>query len=278
MKQLIGSHRPLIIMAFVLLGALLLPLSSGFAQTKEEMRTLEQYKAFLRQEGRQRDLSQATHEELAQLIPGGPLTERVLKIGTSTFILNLLVIYSVAGFSLLVILMFFTPLGLWLFRGNLHAFIGAILKSTGISGGNSGFGAHLMKKPKEALQKHKGDGTRMAFAFYMHNDFIRNYKNNITAIAFIGTAFLILNIGLRGVKFMVAHQPDLIIIAILVEITVLCLLGLTTWYEKEETEEAGEGDGMPGKQLTLADVERRLDALKQELEESVTSETGLRGR
>ena len=277
MKQLIGSHR-LILMAFVLLGALLLPLASSFAQSKEEMMTLDQYKAQLRQEGTGRNLSMATHEELSKLIEGGPLTEQVLKIGNATFIMNLLVIYIVAGVSLAVILMFFTPLGLALFRGNLHAFIGAVLKATGVSGGNNGFGAHLIKKPKEALAKHKGEGVRMAFAYYMHNDFIKNYKNNITAIAFIGTAFLILNIGLRGVKFMVAHQPDLIVIAILVEITVLCLLGLTTWYEKEEKEEAGEGAGMPGKQLTLADVERRLDALKQELEESVTSETGLRGR
>jgi arginine exporter protein ArgO len=67
---------------------------------------------------------------------------------------------------------------------------------------------------------------------YMHNEFIPQYKNNITAVAFMGTAFLILNIGLRGVMFMVAHEPTLIIIAILVEMIVLILLGLTTWYEK----------------------------------------------
>ena len=75
---------------------------------------------------------------------------------------------------------------------------------------------------------------------------------------------------------MTAHQPDLIVIAIVVEITVLLLLGLTTWYEKEEEEEAGAGAGMPGKQLTLAEVERRLDALKDELEASVRTETGMR--
>lgn len=272
MKQLIGSHRHLVLMAFVLLGALLLPTAAGMAQSKEEMMTLEQYKAFLRQEGKQRGLSEATHEELAKLIPGGPLSERVVKIGIATFILNLAVIYSVAGFSLLLIVMFFTPVGLALFRGNLHSFIGAILKATGFS---KRFGEHLMTKPKYWLAKEKS--VRDAFALYMHNDFIKNYKNNITAIAFIGTAFLILNIGLRGVKFMVAHQPDLIIIAIIVEITVLCLLGLTTWYEKEEEEPEGAGAGMPGKQLTLADVERRLDALKKELEDSVTTESGLRG-
>ena len=75
---------------------------------------------------------------------------------------------------------------------------------------------------------------------------------------------------------MTAHQPDLIVIAIVVEITVLLLLGLTTWYEKEEEEEAGVGAGITGKQLTLREVNEKLDALKQELETSVDSEMGLR--
>jgi hypothetical protein len=273
MKRLIGSHRPLLILALLLLGALLLPLSTTYSQSKEERMTLDQFKAFLRDEGLGRDLTQANHEELSKLIEGGPMSERVVRIGNATFIMNLALIFGVAATSLIVILMFFTPLGLAIFRGNLHSFIGAILKATGVS---KRFGEHLMTKPKFWLHKEKS--VRDAFGLYMHNDFIKNYKNNITAIAFIGTAFLILNIGLRGVKFMVAQVPDMIVLAIIVEITVLCLLGLTTWYEKEEDEEAGAGKGMPGKQLTLVDVERRLDALKKELEESVSTETGLRGQ
>lgn len=274
MKRLIGSHRPLLVLALLLvLGTLLVPQSTTNAQSKDEQMTLDQFKAFLRDEGLGRDLTMANHEELMKLREGGPLTERVVKIGTATFIMNLAVIYGVAAASLLLILLFFTPLGLAIFRGNLHSFIGAILKATGLS---KRFGEHLMTKPKYWLHKEKG--VRDAFGLYMHNDFIKNYKNNITAIAFIGTAFLILNIGLRGVKFMVAQVPDMIVLAIIVEITVLCLLGLTTWYEKEEDEEAGAGKGMPGKQLTLVDVERRLDALKKELEDSVSTETGLRGQ
>jgi hypothetical protein len=174
--------------------------------------------------------------------------------------------------SIIVIFFFFTPIGLFLFRGSMHAFLGTILKATGIS---VQYGESLAKKPKYWLQKEKS--VRRGFMMYMHNDFIPEYKNNITAIAFIGTAFLILNIGLRGVKFMTAHQPDMIILALLVEITVLTLLGLTTWYEKEEKEEDhGAGAGLPGKQLSLAEVERKLDALKQELEASVRTESGLR--
>ncbi len=236
-----------------------------------EMMTLEQFKNYLREEGKGRDLSQATHEELEKILPGGPLTERVIKIGISTFVINMAFVYVMVGVSFFVIVMFFTPVGLFLFRGNLHAFIGAVLKGSGIA---KRFGEHLMKEPKRWLKKEKS--VRDAFALYMHNEFIQEYKNNITAIAFLGTAFLICMIGLRGIKFMVAHEPIWIMIAIIIEVTVLTLLGLTTWYEKEEEVEGGEATGLPGKQLTLAQVEAKLDELKRELEASVSTETSLR--
>lgn len=266
----------------LLFGTLLIAFAVSFAapvayaQGEETVMSLDEMKNKLRDENR--NLSQLTHEELKMIkeSEGGVLgnlfnTEYVSKIGISTFIMNMLAITIVVFIAGFVVLFFFTPVGLFLFRGSLHAFVGALLKASGLS---KKFGDHLMKEPKKWLQKEKS--VRSAFALYMHNEFIPDYKNNITAIAFIGTAFLILNIGLRGVKFMTAHQPDLIVIAILVEITVLLLLGMTTWYEKEEEEEAGAGAGMPGKQLSLVDVERKLDALKQELEASVRTESGLR--
>lgn len=266
----------------LLFGTLLIAFAVSFAapvahaQGEETIMTLDQMKNKLRDENR--NLSQLTHEELKMIkeSEGGVLgnmfnTEYVSKIGISTFIMNMLAITLVILIAGFVVLFFFTPVGLFLFRGSLHAFVGALLKASGLS---KKFGDHLMKEPKKWLQKEKS--VRSAFALYMHNEFIPDYKNNITAIAFIGTAFLILNIGLRGVKFMTAHQPDLIVIAIIVEITVLLLLGMTTWYEKEEEEEAGVGAGMPGKQLSLVEVERKLDALKQELEASVRTESGLR--
>jgi hypothetical protein len=249
----------------------------AYAQA-DEMMTLEAMKMKLRDEGKSRNLSQLTHAELEMIKPsdGGLIgnlfnTELVTKVGNSTFIMNMLAITLVIFTAGFVVLFFFTPIGLFLFRGSMHSFVGAILKASGIS---KKFGDHLMKEPKKWLQKTTS--VRDAFAKYMHNEFIPEYKNNITAIAFMGTAFLILNIGLRGVKFMTAHQPDLIVIAIVVEITVLLLLGMTTWYEKEEEEEAGAGAGMPGKQLTLEEVERKIDALKKDLELSVRAETDFR--
>jgi hypothetical protein len=257
---------------FLLFGLLCLIFTgSGMKSLAQEMMTLDQQKQILIQEGKGRDLSQLTHEELARLKEGGPISERVVRVGISTFILNMGAIYTLAGFSFFVIVIFFTPVGFFLFRGNLHAFIGSILKASGIS---KKFGESLIKHPKQYLHEEKS--VRAAFARYMHNEFIPNYKNNITAIAFMGTAFLIFSIGVRGLKFIVAHQPGLILYAILVEVTVLLLLGLTTWFEKEEEEEDSAFPGTPGKQLTLEEVERKIDAFKQELEASVHSEARMR--
>ncbi|MDH7516572.1 MAG: hypothetical protein QHI48_11945 [Bacteroidota bacterium] len=272
MSRFQGFIRPLCFLILALSAVLSVPVSTVLAQEREEMMTLDQYKAFLENEGKGRTVSQATAEELQKLLPGGSWGEYVFKMGISTFILNLWVIFILAVISLFTITMFFTPLGLFFFRGNLHAFFGSLLKATGIS---RRFGDHLITKPKYWLNK-EGGRVRQAFAMYMHNEFIPLYKNNITAIAFIGTAFLIFSIGLRGIKFVIAHQPGLIIYAIIVEVTVLLLLGLTTWYEKEEEEEGAGEKGFPGKQLTLAEVEAKLDALKQELEASVRGEHGMR--
>lgn len=269
--------RPMVLALFACALFLYAPIPAHAAEGSDNMITIDQLKQTLRDDGREGDLSRATPEELANLKTGGPLNERVVRIGISTFILNLGLIYTVACISLFVILMFFTPLGLALFRGNLHAFVGGVLKGIRVSPGEDGFGHHLMTEPKKWLVKERSKGVRKAFGLYMHNEFIQKYKNNITAIAFMGTAFLIMSIGLRGIKFMTSHQPDIIIVAILIEMTVLILLGLTTWYEKEEEEDgAGAGQGLPGKQLSLADVETKLEQLKKELEAQVTGQQGLR--
>jgi hypothetical protein len=149
----------------------------------------------------------------------------VFKVGTSTIFLNMGAISTLILLGIFVILFFFTPLGLVIFRGGLHNGLGAMASLFGAKT----LGKHLTMLPAY-LNRYKS--SVKAFGMYMHNEFIPQYKNNITAIAFMGTAFLILNIGLRGVKLMVAHEPTLIILAIIVEMIVLLLLGLTTWYEK----------------------------------------------
>ena len=263
--------------AIIIFAMLLTPLA---AQVTKTSYTLDVFKQSLRQQTPPRSLSQATPEELELLeqTPGGMVSnlftpEYVVKIGLSTFIIDMRLVTTAASLSIIIVLLFFTPAGLFIFRGRLHALVGAILSSTGIA---KDFGKHLAKEPKRWLRQE--GSVRKAFALYMHNEFIPQYKNNITAIAFIGTAFLILNIGLRGIKFMVAHQPDLIILAIIVEITVLCLLGLTTWYEKHVNGAASIMEQLAGSHdLDSNLVIERLQEVINELRDGIVKEQGLRG-
>ncbi len=224
-----------------------------------------------------RTLAEATHDELSMLAPsGGTLVdnatngEYVARIGLSTFILDLRMILAVIGTATLIILLFFTPLGFMLTRGRLHAAVGGILSASGIA---PDFGRHLIDEPARWLRETTG--ARRAFALYMHNAFIPAYKNNITAVAFVGTAFLILNIGLRGIKFMTAHQPDMIIIAIVIEMSVLCLLGMTTWYEKQM--EIADAQTVTSTRTAVLDTDkwilredavRMIDKVKEDIEAS----------
>jgi|GEM_PF-881801 len=189
-----------------------------------------------------RALSGASYAELEHLMPspGGVAANLwnsayVFRIGESTFIVDMRLITVVLLTSLGVVLLLFSPLGFMLFRGGAHALIGGVLTAFRIA---PEFGEHLRREPKKWIRKE--ESSRRAFRAYMRHSFIPDYRNNVTAVAFLGTAFLILTIGLRGIKFMVPHQPDLIIMAIAVEITVLCMLGLTTWYERSEQLQSAE--------------------------------------
>lgn len=213
-----------------------------------------------------RNLSMATHDDLVQLKDGGAITQYVLKIGGSVFIINFIPIIILISGAVFIIVFFFTPIGLFLTRGALTSAIGSLVITLGIS---KEFGESLKHIQKWLV---KTGSVREGFRRYMHEEFIHKYKNNVTAAAFMGTAFLIAMIGLRGIKFFVAHQPDWIMYALIVEITVLLLLGLTTWYESEVQGPEPEGTGKGGRELSLREVEEKLDMLKREFEESVRLE------
>ncbi|MFZ1731660.1 MAG: hypothetical protein WBQ23_13350 [Bacteroidota bacterium] len=198
--------------------------------------SLPQLKTALAKDGR--GISEATYDELDRLLPssGGALAnlnnpEFVLRIGTSTFILDMRILGAVILLAMLVTLLLFSPIGFVLFRGGVHALLGNLLLMTHIA---PDYGRHLVEEPRKWLRREAT--ARLAFRGYMKSSFLPEYRNGITGTAFLGTAFLIFTIGLRGIKFMVPHQPDLIIIAIIVEITVLCMLGFSTIYERTDDE------------------------------------------
>ncbi len=232
-------------MRYLIIPALLLLLSISAAAQPQPVvsashatMSLAQLKSELAQSGR--SVSSASYKELERLTmsPGGVAANLwndafVFRIGESTFIVDMRLISALTLTSLIVVLVLFSPLGFTLFRGGVHALIGSVLQFLRIA---PEYGEHLRTEPKKWLLRESS--ARLAFRMYMRNAFIPEYRNNITAIAFLGTAFLIMSIGFRGIKFMVPHQPEMIIAAIIVEITVLCMLGLSTWYERSDSEES----------------------------------------
>lgn len=73
-----------------------------------------------------------------------------------------------------------------------------------------------------------------ALRLYMAHHFTEKYANNVTGFAYIGAAILIIIIGIRGLKFIPPTEPSLILFAILLEFSLLALLGVSLFYTEEE--------------------------------------------
>ncbi len=69
---------------------------------------------------------------------------------------------------------------------------------------------------------------------YMAHHFTEKYSNNVTGMAYGGAAFLIVAVGVRGLKFIPAAKPSFILLAIFLEFTMLALLAVTLFYTEEE--------------------------------------------
>jgi hypothetical protein len=69
---------------------------------------------------------------------------------------------------------------------------------------------------------------------YMAHHFTEKYSNNVTGMAYGGAGFLIVAIGIRGLKFIPATKPSFIMLAIFLEFTMLFLLAVTLFYTEEE--------------------------------------------
>jgi hypothetical protein len=69
---------------------------------------------------------------------------------------------------------------------------------------------------------------------YMAHHFTEKYANNVTGMAYGGAAFLIVAVGIRGLKFIPATKPSFILLAIFLEFTMLTLLAVTLFYTEEE--------------------------------------------
>lgn len=75
-----------------------------------------------------------------------------------------------------------------------------------------------------------GKGLRI----YMAHHFTEKYSNNVTGMAYGGAAFLIVAVGIRGLKFIPSTKPSFILLAIFLEFSMLMLLAVTLFYTEEE--------------------------------------------
>lgn len=94
---------------------------------------------------------------------------------------------------------------------------------------------------KEITDTTKGidwQRNRMKFfgglRLYMAHHFTEKYSNNVTGLAYFGAAILIVIIGVRGLKFIPATRPSLILAAISLEGSLLALLAFGLVYTEEE--------------------------------------------
>jgi hypothetical protein len=73
-----------------------------------------------------------------------------------------------------------------------------------------------------------------ALRLYMVHHFTERYANNVTGFAYGGAAILIIVVGIRGLKFIPANRPSIMMFAILLEFTLLALMAISLFYTEEE--------------------------------------------
>lgn len=72
------------------------------------------------------------------------------------------------------------------------------------------------------------------FKLYMAHHFTEQFSNNVTGMAYGGAALLIVGVGIRGLKFIPADRPSVMLMVIFLEFTMLTLLAVTMFYTENE--------------------------------------------
>ena len=107
---------------------------------------------------------------------------------------------------------------------------------------------------------------------YMVHHFTHQFANNVTGLAYGGAAVLIIAVGIRGLKFIPASRPSLIMGAIFLEFSMLSLMAVSLFY----TEEEERTDKMLKR---MEDANRaQLEALKEQQEDIAQLASALVGQ
>lgn len=72
------------------------------------------------------------------------------------------------------------------------------------------------------------------FTIYLRFYFAEKYTNSVMGLVYMGAAFLIIIIGMRGLKFIPSTQPSLVLFALGLEFSMLVVYAVTLMFSKEE--------------------------------------------
>ncbi len=132
------------------------------------------------------------------------------------------------------------------------------------------------------MAKRKANEPKTAFGRYMVYTFIPSYANNVSGVVYMGAAFLIIIVGLRGLgkvagqlsiipRFMLTEKgsldPNWVVAAILLEFTLLMLLAIVTFFTPE-----GDAHAAPKEETPAAprpDFQRDIRDLKDLTDEEI---------
>ncbi len=92
--------------------------------------------------------------------------------------------------------------------------------------------AYGRNQERDLIDKHP-------FSQWMVAEMVHSYENNVQGIAYLGAAVLIFVIGLRGIQVLTKDDTAFIIVALLLEFTLIGILGLMLFYKPEETKYGG---------------------------------------
>jgi len=117
---------------------------------------------------------------------------------------------------------------------------------------------------REASGVSKLSKVHDAIKFYMREYFTDRYSNAVLGMVYIGAAILIIVIGLRGLKFLPATDPSLVLGALGLEFMLLITYAVVLMYGKSEDAApmlpVHQGSGGIGGLTTDADTEHLLRA------------------
>jgi hypothetical protein len=100
-------------------------------------------------------------------------------------------------------------------------------------------------EPEVVSRPHIQDGTllqvdlekRNKFSLWMVHEMVPKYENNAQGLAYLGASVLIVVIGLRGIQILTKDNSTFIILALLLEFTLIGILGIMVFYKPEDNKQ-----------------------------------------